>query len=128
MSSDINSDASEWKHQLAEAKAHSNTLMSASLTHTVKCSGPDSGIGLELLKTKQETEWMKSQAKGASKSKEATLSRHAFVEHNRIKAIKKAKTEAKRSVRSRSLRKIKTHFPPSTITQKIEQRSKNIAH
>jgi hypothetical protein len=57
-------------------------------------------MGLELLKTKQETGQKKSQAKGASKRKETPFSRHAFVEKNRIKATKKAKTEVKRSVRS----------------------------
>jgi hypothetical protein len=83
---DPNSDTSEWKHQLAEAKAHADALMSAPLTHSIECPGPDLGMGLEL----QKAERIKSQAKDASGKKEAPLSRHAFVEKNRIKAIKKA--------------------------------------
>jgi hypothetical protein len=60
---------------------------------------------------------------GCIGKKETPLSRHAFAEKKRIKANKNTKAEAKRSVRSGSLRKIKTYFSP-----KIESRSKNIAH
>jgi hypothetical protein len=49
-------------------------------------------------------ERIKSQAMVASKRKEAPLSRHTIVEKNRIKAIKKSKAEAKRSVRRRWVR------------------------
>jgi hypothetical protein len=100
MSLDPNSGASEWKHQLAEAKAHADAVMPAPLTHSIECSGPDPGMGIEL----QKGECTKSQAKDASGKKEAPLSRHA-------------KAEAKRSVRSGSLQEIKTYFSPSAVTQ-----------
>jgi hypothetical protein len=113
MSLDRNSDAFEWKQQLVEAEAHADALSSAPLIHSIECSGPDPGIGREL----QKAERTKSLAKEAFGKKELPLSRHAFVEKNRIKANKKAKAEAKRSVRSGSLRKIKTYFPSSAVTK-----------
>jgi hypothetical protein len=113
VSLDPNSGTSEWKHQLVEAKAHADALMSAPSTHSIESSEPDPGMGIEL----QKAERTKSQARDASEKKEPPLSRHAFVEKNRIKANKKTKAEAKRSVRSGSLRKIKTYFPPSAVTQ-----------
>jgi hypothetical protein len=58
MSLDPNSDASEWKHQLVEAEAHADALMSTPLTHSIECPGPDPGMGLEL----QKAERTKSQA------------------------------------------------------------------
>jgi hypothetical protein len=86
MSLDPNSDASERKHQLVKADAHTDALMPAPLTHSIECPGPDPGMGLGL----QKAERIKSQAKDASGKKEAPLSQHAFVEKNRIKANKKA--------------------------------------
>jgi hypothetical protein len=62
MSLDPNYDASEWKHQLVDAKAHTDALMSAPLTHIIECPGPDPGMGLGL----QKAERIKSQAKDAS--------------------------------------------------------------
>jgi hypothetical protein len=118
MSLDPNSGASKWKHQLVEAEAHADALIFAPLrTHSIECPGPDPGMGIEL----QKVERTKSQAKDASEKKRRPLSRHAFVEKNRIKANKKAKAEAKRSVRSGSLRKIKTYFPPSAVSTQNRQ-------
>jgi hypothetical protein len=94
MSLDPNSDASEWKHQLVDAEAHADALMSAPLTHSIKCLGPDPGMGLGLKKAER----IKSQAKDASGKKEAPLSQHAFVEKNRIKANKKAFHKLQRSL------------------------------
>jgi hypothetical protein len=65
MSLDPNSNASEWKHRLVEAEAHADALMSAPLTHSIECPGPDPGMGLEL----QKVERTKSQAKDASEKK-----------------------------------------------------------
>jgi hypothetical protein len=113
VSLDHNSGASEWKRQLVEAEARADALMSAPLTHSIECPGPDPGMGIELLKPERT----KSQAWVASNKKETPLSRHAFAEKKRIKANKKTKAEAKRSVRSGSLRKMKTYFSPIAVTQ-----------
>jgi hypothetical protein len=53
MSLDPNSGASERKHQLVEAEAHADALMSAPLTHSIECSGPDPGMGIELQKAER---------------------------------------------------------------------------
>jgi hypothetical protein len=66
MSLDPNSGGPDWKRQLVEAEAHANALMSASLTHSIECPGPDPGKGIELLKSEQT----KSQAMDASEQKE----------------------------------------------------------
>jgi hypothetical protein len=65
MSLDPNSGTPEWKHQLVEAEAHADALMSAPLTHIIKCSGPDPGMGIEL----QKAERTKSQARDALEKK-----------------------------------------------------------
>jgi hypothetical protein len=65
ISLDPNYDASEWKHQLVEAEAHADALMSTPVTHSIECSGPDPGMGIEL----QKAERTKSQANDASKKK-----------------------------------------------------------
>jgi hypothetical protein len=84
---DHNSGASEWKRQLVEAEAHADALMSAPLTHSIECPGPDPGMGIELLKPERT----KPQAWVALNKKEPPLSRHAFAEKKRIKANKKTK-------------------------------------